>query len=199
LKNYEGTLVVVSHDREFLQTIVTDIIHFTKKRLDYYPTDFESYEKIREEKRLKKIHLQENLDRVRDYIKDFMKKMEQAAQKNPLDQKRQLQIASRKKKLMKVGVEKTEDGKKWKAQAKRMGYRVGSINANGGGWKDGQRTAASIVEAEEKGITFNFPTPEPLGNHGPLITMKDVSFSYQLGNNNNNVLSNVNLRIDQAR
>ncbi len=135
---------MVSHDREFLQMVATDIIHFTKKRLDYYPCDFEAYEKVRQEKRLKKQRQQENLNKFRDHLKDSMKKMEKAAQSNPMDQKRQTQIAARKKKLMKVGLEKTEDGKKWNCQEQGFAYRVGSIHANGGGWVNRKMTAGKV-------------------------------------------------------
>lgn len=36
LKNVEHTLLIVSHDREFLNQIITDVIDLTEQRLDYY-------------------------------------------------------------------------------------------------------------------------------------------------------------------
>lgn len=36
LQNYPSTLLVVSHDRAFLNEVATDIIHQHSERLDYY-------------------------------------------------------------------------------------------------------------------------------------------------------------------
>ena len=47
LKTYPKTMVVVSHDRTFLNAVVTDMIHLTQKKLVYYPGDFEKFVKVR--------------------------------------------------------------------------------------------------------------------------------------------------------
>jgi ATPase subunit of ABC transporter with duplicated ATPase domains len=36
LLEYKNTLVVVSHDRRFLNTVTTDIIHLNNRKLEYY-------------------------------------------------------------------------------------------------------------------------------------------------------------------
>lgn len=36
LQNYPSTVLVVSHDRAFLDEIATDIVHQHSERLDYY-------------------------------------------------------------------------------------------------------------------------------------------------------------------
>ena len=36
LQSYPSTLLVVSHDRAFLNEVATDIIHQHSERLDYY-------------------------------------------------------------------------------------------------------------------------------------------------------------------
>ena len=53
---------------------------------------------------------------------------------------------------------------------------------------------ASIVEVEEKAIKFSFPAPEPLGTHGPFMTMKNVCFAYE---KDKLIISNVNMRVEQ--
>lgn len=47
LKTYPKTMVVVSHDRTFLNSVVTDMIHLTQKKLVYYPGDFEKFVQVR--------------------------------------------------------------------------------------------------------------------------------------------------------
>jgi ATP-binding cassette subfamily F protein 1 len=45
LRKYKKTLLLVSHDREFLTTIVTDIIDLRDKKLNYYKGNYEAFEK----------------------------------------------------------------------------------------------------------------------------------------------------------
>jgi ATPase subunit of ABC transporter with duplicated ATPase domains len=76
LQSYDNTLIVVSHDRQFLNNIVTDIIHFYQGSLTYYRGDYSNFEKIRHEKQvqmkrefeaqqLKREHIQQFIDRFR--------------------------------------------------------------------------------------------------------------------------------------
>ncbi len=51
VNDYEGTLLVVSHDRAFLNRVATDIIHMHSERLDYYKGNFEQFYQTREERR----------------------------------------------------------------------------------------------------------------------------------------------------
>jgi len=51
LKDYEKILLTVSHDREFLNEVCTDIIHFNRRRLTYYKGNFDQFVKTREELR----------------------------------------------------------------------------------------------------------------------------------------------------
>jgi ATP-binding cassette subfamily F protein 1 len=51
LTRWKKTLVVVSHDRDFLNSITTDIIHLHDERLHYYRGNFESFEDMYEQKR----------------------------------------------------------------------------------------------------------------------------------------------------
>lgn len=80
-------------------------------------------------------------------------------------------IRSRVGKLNKIGVEKTLDGKRWVAQEQvslfslsslQCGPRLGSINANDGGWVNGKRSAGRVVDAPEPPIKFTIPKCESL-------------------------------------
>ena len=50
LINCKNTVVVVSHAREFLNVVCTDIIHFFDAKLTYYKGNYDMYEKIRSDK-----------------------------------------------------------------------------------------------------------------------------------------------------
>lgn len=57
LKNYSGTLIIISHDRDFLDNICTHIIHMENQKLNMYTGNFTSFE----EERAHKINLQQAL------------------------------------------------------------------------------------------------------------------------------------------
>lgn len=46
LQNYKNTLVIVSHQRDFLNSVCTDIIHFTDKKLISYKGDYDTFERV---------------------------------------------------------------------------------------------------------------------------------------------------------
>lgn len=46
LRKYKKTLLLVSHDRDFLNNIVTDIIDLRGKKLNYYKGDYDNYERV---------------------------------------------------------------------------------------------------------------------------------------------------------
>ncbi|ELP88415.1 ATP-dependent transporter, putative [Entamoeba invadens IP1] len=76
LKTWEGTILLVSHQRQFLNAIVTDIIHFKDHHLMCYPGDYDTFEatmqkRILQQQReydaqqLQKKHIQQFIDRFR--------------------------------------------------------------------------------------------------------------------------------------
>jgi len=52
LKRWKKTLIVVSHDRDFLNSVVTDVIHLHDRKLDFYKGDFEQFHSMMEQRRL---------------------------------------------------------------------------------------------------------------------------------------------------
>ncbi|KAL6782065.1 hypothetical protein ACKKBF_B10535 [Auxenochlorella protothecoides x Auxenochlorella symbiontica] len=51
LTRWKKTLIVVSHDRDFLNTVTTDIIHLHDERLHYYRGNFAQFEEMYEQRR----------------------------------------------------------------------------------------------------------------------------------------------------
>lgn len=50
LKSYEGTLLCISHDRDFLDSFCDHILHFETGKVVLYPGNYSSYEHIRAER-----------------------------------------------------------------------------------------------------------------------------------------------------
>ncbi|CAM9591939.1 unnamed protein product, partial [Hapterophycus canaliculatus] len=80
LKTYPKTLLLVSHDRQFLNEVSTDIIHFLSKKLHYYKGDYDTFVNVRTElaknqrrayeaSAAKKAHMQEFIDKFRSNAK----------------------------------------------------------------------------------------------------------------------------------
>jgi ATP-binding cassette subfamily F protein 3 len=76
LKGYEKTVLLVSHDRAFLNEVCTDIILFDKLKLSYYRGNYDMYEGTRKEmqvvqqkqheaQQVKLQHMQEFVDKFR--------------------------------------------------------------------------------------------------------------------------------------
>jgi ATP-binding cassette subfamily F protein 3 len=49
LKDWENTVIIISHAREFMNQVCTDIIHYTDKKLTYYKGNYDQFSKKRAE------------------------------------------------------------------------------------------------------------------------------------------------------
>ena len=49
-QTWQSTILVVSHDRNFLNAVVTDIIHLHSQRLESYRGDYENFVKTKEDR-----------------------------------------------------------------------------------------------------------------------------------------------------
>ena len=68
LLDYDATLVVVSHDRRFLNAVSTDVIHLHNKKLEYYKGDYDTFETVRAERRKQQERATESNDMRRAHI-----------------------------------------------------------------------------------------------------------------------------------
>lgn len=76
LKQYEGTLILISHDRDFLDSVTTDIVHIEHNKLNTYKGNYSQFERQRaehlaqqqsefEKAQVMRQHLQKYVDRFR--------------------------------------------------------------------------------------------------------------------------------------
>ncbi|QIM69555.1 ABC transporter ATP-binding protein [Basfia succiniciproducens] len=84
LVQYQGTLVLISHDRDFLDPIVNKIIHIEDKKLNEYTGDYSSFELQRAEKLAQQNALfrqqQDKIAHLQKYIDRFKAKATKAKQ-----------------------------------------------------------------------------------------------------------------------
>ncbi|KAJ2786602.1 ATP-binding cassette, regulator of translational elongation [Coemansia interrupta] len=72
LRTWKSTLLVVSHDREFLDEVATDIIHQHSEQLDQYRGNFKSFWSTREERRKNQMREYESQMQYRAHLQDFI-------------------------------------------------------------------------------------------------------------------------------
>ncbi|XP_054839622.1 ATP-binding cassette sub-family F member 3 isoform X1 [Eublepharis macularius] len=72
LQTWQSTILVVSHDRNFLNAVATDVIHLHSQRLDSYRGDFENFMKIKEERLKNQQREYEAQQQYREHIQVFI-------------------------------------------------------------------------------------------------------------------------------
>ncbi|BDA48302.1 probable ATP-binding cassette sub-family F member 3 [Coccomyxa sp. Obi] len=166
LKSLEDTtIVVVSHDRAFLDAVATEIIVFRHKRLAYHAGNYTEYEQNAEEKQLHLARLQEGIDRKKAHIEKSILNNEALAKKTGDDKKLQM-VASRKKKLEdRMGMEKNDKGHRFSRNKDMAGYHLKSrIDVE--------------LDAPDVAAAWKLPEPGQLRTRGPLLQLEAVSFTY---------------------
>lgn len=150
---FTGTLVVVSHDRHFLNEVVTDVVHFHKSSLTCYRGDISNFEAVRDDNRLRQIRLREVQEAKKAHLQKYI---DLHAQSGENGVKASRQRKSKMKKLEKVGV-MAQEGKRYKASY------------------DGE---AEEVEEYEEDETVELKFPDPGSFDGDIIRLEQMTFGY---------------------
>uniref|UniRef100_A0AAY5L9D9 ABC transporter domain-containing protein n=1 Tax=Esox lucius TaxID=8010 RepID=A0AAY5L9D9_ESOLU len=72
LQTWQSTILVVSHDRNFLNAVVTDIIHLHSQRLESYRGDYENFVKTKEDRLKNQQREYEAQFQYREHIQVFI-------------------------------------------------------------------------------------------------------------------------------
>jgi ATP-binding cassette subfamily F protein 3 len=82
LKNYRGTLLLISHDRDFLNNICTHIAHLEHQAIQLYTGNYSAFERIRAERlanqQAEYIKQQRDIKHIESYIERFRAKATKA-------------------------------------------------------------------------------------------------------------------------
>jgi ATPase subunit of ABC transporter with duplicated ATPase domains len=78
-KTYKGTLLLVSHDRHFLNAVVTDVCHFHRQALSTYKGDINNFVAVREEQMLSQRRMRENQEEKRKQLQKYVPEHRAAA------------------------------------------------------------------------------------------------------------------------
>ena len=84
LRTYPGTLLLVSHDREFLDSVTTDIAHLERQRITLYSGNYSAFERVRAERlagqQSEYEKQQREIAHIRSYVDRFRAKATKARQ-----------------------------------------------------------------------------------------------------------------------
>lgn len=81
LKRYQGTLIVISHDRDFLDGIVNEIVHVDQKHLVRYSGNYSDYERQRAERLVLAQQAIEKQTKQRAHLQSFIDRFKAKATK----------------------------------------------------------------------------------------------------------------------
>ncbi len=81
LKRYPGTLIVVSHDRDFLDGVVTAIVHIDQRKLRRYSGNYSSFERQRAQALVLAASQYEKQARERAHLQSFVDRFKAKATK----------------------------------------------------------------------------------------------------------------------
>lgn len=158
LQTYESTVLVVSHDRAFLNEVATDIIHQHSERLDYYRgSNFDSFYSTREERIKNQRREYDNQMAYRKHLQEFIDKFRYNAAKSS---EAQLRI----KKLEKLPIlEPPED-------EKTVTFK----------FPDPEKLSAPILQMN--GVTFGYSPDKLLLNNVDMDVQMDLRIAFVGGN-----------------
>ena len=169
-KDDKRTMIIVSHDRTFLDAVCTDVIHMDHMRLSYHVGNYSEYERQMAEKAARESQILDAAGRQRAKAEAFVQKQQAMANKKSADPNKQRQAKMiREKKLDRIGNYR-EDGKRYKNFSLKQ-LDEGSV-----------RLAQKVhIEMDEPVIKMTFPPPVwPPGiapNDG-IVRTEDFSFGF---------------------
>jgi len=93
LKRYAGTLIVISHDRDFLDGVVNAIVHIDQRKLRRYTGDYSSFERQRAQAVVLAASQVEKQQRERAHLQSFIDRFKAKASKAPQARSRMKMLA----------------------------------------------------------------------------------------------------------
>mmetsp|Transcript_5236 Transcript_5236/g.11489 ORF Transcript_5236/g.11489 Transcript_5236/m.11489 type:complete len:794 (-) Transcript_5236:362-2743(-) len=88
LQSYRHTVIIVSHDRSFLNEVCTDTIEFKNRKLTYYKGDYDTYVKTSEENIKNSMRVYQAYQDKRAHMMEFIDKFRCSAARAKLVQSR---------------------------------------------------------------------------------------------------------------
>ena len=169
LSSWKKTLLIVSHDQEFLDNVCTDIIHVDRQKLFNY---------------------RGNYARFREQWKQHFRKLVHEYEQEQKRVKR-LKQAGKSRKAAEAAVSR---GRKQRGKGKGQDKFTAAALATGS--QDGGKAGATLIKRpREYDVEFTFPNPPPLSP--PILGLYNVDFRYN--SKSDWLFRNLDFGIDMVR
>ena len=188
LQNYlnelsDVTIVVISHDRAFLNAVTDETIVYKECQLSYYKGNYDTFKRFFDEKQTFLRNKLESLEKHKEVAEKSIQSEVSRARKSG-DDKKMASVASKQRKLKDSFV---------KMDVNEKGHRF-KLNRDRPGWNHSTRPDI-VLESLEVPTKWIFDDPIPLRTTGALVGFEEVSFRYS--KSSPNVLSNVTMQVEQ--
>ncbi len=81
LQSYPGTLLLISHDRDFMDAVARHVVHFERQKLVLYRGGYSAFEQARAERMLQQQQAYEKQQAERAHMQDFIRRFRAKASK----------------------------------------------------------------------------------------------------------------------
>jgi len=173
-RDKDRTMIVVSHDRHFLDAVCSDIVVLSHQQLEYHVGNYSEYQRQQQDKTTREAQILDAAERQRARAEAFIQKQQASANKKNADPNKQRQAKMiREKKLDRIGNYR-EDGKK---------YKLNSLKKLS---EDHVRLAQKVhIKVEDPVIKMKFPEPVWPSSIGPsdsVIRLENFTLGFEAGN-----------------
>ncbi|MDR2074996.1 MAG: ATP-binding cassette domain-containing protein [Holosporales bacterium] len=124
LKSFRGTLLFVSHDRDFLNNIAEQIIHISHGNVSIYNGNFEDFLEQREAKTEFARKQMESIKKKQDHLQEFVDRFRYKATKAKQAQSKLKVIEKLKKMEERIGIEDSEKRPTFKMEVEKQSSKI---------------------------------------------------------------------------
>lgn len=159
------TVVLVSHDRDFINAVCQELIILRDQELTYFKGDLVSYEASIRDKKLYLGRMKDAQDKQKAHIQQTIQQNIKQG-KATGDENKLRQAKSRQKKLdNRMGMEKSASGGRFKLNRDLAGYHLTA-------------RAEIDIPQDEKSVSILLPDAPDLRFPGPLVSLEKVTFKF---------------------
>jgi ATP-binding cassette, subfamily F, member 1 len=151
LQKWKKTLLIVSHDQDFLNSVCQEIVHVEDMKLCYYRGNYDTF---KEQEEIKRKQMQKNWEKQEKRIKEMKNKG-----------------------MTKDNAEKAQVKSKSREPGARAAKKAEAAAASKGGVESGETRVELLKRPKEYTVRFDFSIMGVLPP--PIMEVRDVHFRYQ--------------------
>ncbi|KAL2822371.1 P-loop containing nucleoside triphosphate hydrolase protein [Aspergillus cavernicola] len=164
----QATIVLVSHDRDFVNAVCEEIVIIRDQKLSYFKGNLSAYETDFEEQKLYWGRMKEAQERQIAHMEATVRESVKIGKKTNDDGKLRMAKSRQKKLDNRMGVQVNSRGGRFK------------LNRDLAGWHSSARDEIDVPQ-DEKGVLIALPDASELRFPGPLISLEGVVYKYKTG------------------